>query len=83
MTACSLRIDAEQLAALQHLQPGPESALTCPSTTAVDRHLARAGEEPLLRPALDASPCEVVGFSDEVIRRSNAIGMNNQSAKER
>src|SRR4051794_10712233 len=65
MTAGSLRVDAEQLSALQHLEPSPQGSLTCPAARAIDRHLAGAREEPLLSPALEASPGEVVGLGNK------------------
>ena len=50
---------------LQHLEPGPQRALAGPAAGAVDRHLAGAGEEPLLRPALDPGAGEVVRLGHE------------------
>src|SRR5829696_4541797 len=65
MTASALRIDAEKLPALQHLEPGAHRALRCPPPAAIDGDLPRPGKETLLSPSFEAGPREVIRLRHE------------------
>ena len=83
MRTGALGIDAEQLAAAQDLQAGRDRARRCRAARPVDRHLAGAGEERLLQPALDAGVVKYSALATNVTRRGITSGMNSQSEYER
>ncbi len=63
--AGALRIHAEQLALTEDACGGGQRGLRAVGVGAVDRHLARGGVEPPLKPALDPRSGEVLGLGQE------------------
>src|SRR3546814_5662949 len=62
---CALPIYTEELSAVQHLLCRQQRTLRGVGAGPVDRDLARATEEVLLKPALESGRVEIFGLRDE------------------